>query len=202
MKKNKKIGLLMGSFNPIHIGHMGIANYMLEFTDLDEIQFIVSPQNPFKVNQNLLDENIRLEMVNIGIGVSDKMSASNIEFKMKKPSYTIDTIKKLKEDNKDIDYVLIIGSDNLIAFKDWKDYEYILDNVEVYVYKRIGYTTQNIKNIDFIARYNINVLENCPSIELSSTFIRESISDGKNMKYFLPPGVHHYIKTNTLYTKD
>jgi len=195
----KKVGLLMGSFNPPHIGHMGIANYMLEFTDLDEIQFIVSPQNPFKVNQSLLDEKKRLEMVEIAIGTTQKMYASNIEFSMKKPSYTIDTLKRLKVENPDIDYVLIIGSDNLISFKDWKDYQYILDNFEVYVYKRIGYSEDTDENKDFIRNHNIKVFETCPSIELSSTFIRESIADGKNVKYFLPGGVSYYIEQNNFY---
>ena len=195
----KKVGLLMGSFNPVHIGHMGIANYMLEFTDIDAIDFIVSPQNPFKQNQSLLDENERLKMVQIAIGVTENMYVSDIEFTMEKPSYSIDTLKTLQAQNTDIKYVLIIGSDNLELIEQWRDYEYILENFDVYVYERIGYSTKTIKMIHLIQKYNINVFNDCPSIELSSTFIRKALSENKCMKYFLPIGVQYYINQNNYY---
>jgi len=195
----KKIGLLMGSFNPIHNGHMGIANYMLEFTDIDEIVFIVSPQNPLKQDQDLLNEIDRYNMVETAIGISKNMSVDDIEFSMKKPSYSVDTLRQLQIYNPDVNYVLIMGSDNLIKIKEWRDYEYILENFGVYVYNRIGYPLSNIKSIDIINRYNINVLKDCPTSDLSSTFIRNSIINNKNIKYFLPCGVYHDIEKNNFY---
>lgn len=194
----KKVGLLMGSFNPIHNGHMGIANYILEFTDVDEIMFIVSPQNPFKQDKELLNEFDRYNMVEIAIGTSNNMSVSNIEFQMKKPSYTVETLKQLAFSYPETEFILIMGSDNLIKIKEWKDYEYILENFGVYVYNRVGHS---IKNIDTINRYNINVLDKCPISDLSSTFIRESIISDKNVKYFLPCGVYHEIEKNNFYKK-
>jgi len=191
-----KIGLFMGSFNPIHIGHMIIANYMLEFTDLDEILFIVSPQNPFKENSELSPEQHRLEMVKIAISNSKNMSVSDIEFKMKKPSYTIDTLKKLIGDSLD-EYFLIIGSDNLIIFENWHKYKEILKLVDLYVYNRKGY---NYINIDFINKYNIKIFNNCPEIEMSSTFIRKNTIT-KNLKYFLPGNVYEYMNKHNLYKK-
>jgi len=195
----KKIGLLMGSFNPIHNGHMGIANYMLEFTDIDEIVFIVSPQNPLKQGQDLLNEIDRYNMVETAIGISKNMSVDDIEFSMKKPSYSVDTLKQLQIYNTDVDYVLIMGSDNLIKIKEWKDYEYILENFGVYVYNRVGYSLSNMKSIDTINRYNVKVLDDCPMSDLSSTFIRNSIINNKNIKYFLPCGVYHDIEKNNFY---
>ena len=120
-----KIGLFFGSFNPIHIGHMAIANYMLEYTDLDKIWFVVSPQNPMKNKLSLLDEKQRLHMVNIAIGDNNKYKASNIEFKLPKPSYTINTLIHLNEKYPDYKFVLIMGADNLKSFHKWKNYEEI-----------------------------------------------------------------------------
>lgn len=194
--KREKIGLLMGSFNPIHIGHMMIANYMLEFTDIEKIIFIVSPQNPFKEKTSLIDEDIRLNMVEIAINNHKNMIADDIEFNMKKPSYTIDTIKKLKSDNPYNDYILIVGSDNLNNLTQWKDYKELLESVQLYVYKRIGY---NVIYDNFIIENNIKIFESCPTIELSSTFIRESINDGKDMTFYLPYGIQEYIENNKLY---
>jgi len=184
----------MGSFNPIHNGHMFIANYILEFTDVDNILFVVSPQNPFKQNQNLLNEKERFHLVDIAIGITKNMAVSDIEFSMKKPSYTVDTLKRLQLENSNIDYVLIMGSDNLLNINQWKDYQYILENFEIYVYKRFGYSLKNFDN-----KYNIKILENSPISDLSSTFIRESIKNDKNMKYFLPCGVNYEIKRKNYY---
>ena len=195
----KKIGLLMGSFNPIHNGHMGIANYVLEFTDVDEIMFIVSPQNPFKQGQELLNEVDRFKLVETAIGTTNNMLVSTIEFHMEKPSYSVDTLKQLQMINPDTEFVLIMGSDNLLKIKEWRDYEYILENFGVYVYKRIGYSLKNFKGIDIINRYNIKVLDDCPMSDLSSTFIRESIISDKNVKHFLPCGVYHEIIKNNYY---
>jgi len=190
----KKVGLFMGSFNPIHIGHMIIANYMLEFTDLDEILFIVSPQNPFKINSELLSGNRRLHMVELAISDTENMSVSDIEFKMKKPSYTIDTLNVITKNNKDNEYHLIIGSDNLESFKKWYRYEDILNLVKLYVYKRKGYENYDL---DFVKENNISLFTDCPEIEMSSTFIRNNIN--KNLNYFLPNGVFNYINFEKLY---
>jgi nicotinate-nucleotide adenylyltransferase len=135
-------------------------------------------------------------MVEISIGISENMFANDMEFKMKKPSYTCDTLKNLKKENTNIDYVLIIGSDNIKTFNLWKEYGYILENFEIYAYERIGYTDYDKT---FVDENNITIMHNCPSLELSSTFIRKALSEGKNMNYFLPPGVNHHIQKNELY---
>jgi nicotinate-nucleotide adenylyltransferase len=189
----RKIGLFMGSFNPVHIGHMIIANYMLEFTDLDEILFIVSPQNPFKTNLNLLSDERRLHMVELAISDTKNMSVSDIEFSMKKPSYTVDTLKELTKNNNN-EYHLIIGSDNLESFTKWYKYDEILNLVKLYVYKRKGYDKYDL---NFVKENDIKLFTECPEIEMSSTFIRKNID--KNLKYFLPGDVSNYIKTKKLY---
>jgi len=189
----------MGSFNPIHNGHMMIADYVLEFTDVDEIMFIVSPQNPVKQNQELLNENDRFKLVETAIGTTNNMVVSTIEFQMKKPSYSVDTLKQLQIINPDTEFVLIMGSDNLQKIKEWKDYKYILENFSVYVYNRVGYSLENFKEINIIDRYNINVIDECPVSDLSSTFIRESIKKDKNVKHFLPCGVYYDIEKNNYY---
>ena len=199
MKKSKKIGLLMGSFNPIHNGHMGIANYVLEFTDVDSIMFIVSPQNPFKKGKEMLDELKRLKLIEIAISETKNMIATDIEFNMPKPSYSVDTLKQLKNDDPDNEYVLIMGSDNLENLDKWKDYEYILDNFNIYVYKRNGfekniYSLHNHKIRKHLYNYDIKLIDDCPTSDLSSTFIRNSIKNDKNVKYFLPCGVFEEIK--------
>lgn len=187
------IGLFFGSFNPIHIGHCIITNYILEFTDIDEVWFIISPQNPFKQTENLLDENIRLEIVNLAIKQNAKMLAKDIEFNMPKPSYTIDTLKKLQELHKEHNFSIILGSDNLKNIDKWKDANIIVDSYQILVYPRLNYDIDKINK-------NIKILS-APIVEISSSFIRENINKNRNLKFFLPPEVYLFIKKNKLYQK-
>lgn len=190
-----KTGLFFGSFNPIHIGHMAIANYMLEYTDLKELLMIVSPQNPFKSKTNLINEFDRIKMVELAIGNDSRIIASDIEFRLPKPSYTIDTLTYLSERNPSKEFVLLIGTDNLEFFHKWKNYEQLLDHYQLYVYPRPGSglgSYSDHKNVKLI---------NAPLIEISSSFIRESIKNGKNIQHFLPAKVYDYIMNNHLYEK-
>lgn len=190
-----KTGLFFGSFNPIHVGHMVLANYFLEFTDLDRIWFVVSPQNPFKEKKSLLAEHHRLQLVRLAVEDNPKMKASDIEFKLPQPSYTIHTLVYLQEKYPDNKFVLIMGADNLENLHKWKNYEQILNQYEIYVYPRKEANTnstinhKNVKKVD------------APIIEISSTFIREAIKDKKDVRYFLSAAVWNYIKEMHFYEK-
>lgn len=182
-----KTGLFFGSFNPIHIGHMAIANYFVEFTDLDQLWFVVSPHNPLKEKKSLLDDYARLEMVELAIDHDYRFKSCDIEFKMPKPSYTIDTLSYLKEKYPKNDFVLIMGSDGLSTFNKWKNYEEIIKYFKRYVYLRKPDTLQSISQ-----HRNIFTVD-APEIEISSTFIRNSIKERKNIRHFLPQKVFEYI---------
>lgn len=191
-----KIGLFFGSFNPIHIGHLALANFFVEFTDLDKLWFVVSPQNPFKERKNLLAENHRLYMVRIAIeDIPEKYQASNIEFNMPKPSYTIDTLTYLKEKYPDFEFVLIMGADNLINLYKWKNSEEIIKNHKIFVYPRPGIDTDII---DTEADYKVF---DAPNIEISSSFIRNAISENKNVSFFMPEKVAKYVEEMNFYKK-
>ena len=190
-----KIGLFFGSFNPIHTGHLILANYMAEFTDLKEVWFVISPHNPFKQKATLLSDNHRLELVNLAITDDDKLKVSNIEFKLPQPSYTINTLVKLKEKYKKNDFVLIMGADNLESFNKWKNYEEILENHQLYVYPRPGHQGGVLKDHPNV------VFHDAPVIEISSTFIREAIKHKKNVRYFMPDSVYKYITEMHFYEK-
>ena len=190
-----KIGLFFGSFNPIHTGHLVLANYMAEFTDLKQVWFVISPHNPFKQKTSLLAENHRLELVNLAINDDDKLKASTVEFKMPQPSYTINTLIHLKEKFRKHDFVLIMGADNLETFNKWKSYEEIIENHQVYVYPRPGHDGGSLKD-----HRNV-VFHDAPVIEISSTFIRNAIKLKKNVRYFMPDSVYEYIKEMHFYEK-
>lgn len=190
-----KIGLYFGSFNPIHIGHLAIANYVREFTDLQQIWFVVSPQNPFKKKKSLLADFHRLEMINIAIGDSSYYKASSIEFNLPKPSRTIDTLAYLFDKYPMHEFSLIMGSDNLVSFNKWKNYEEILKNYKIIVYPRPDAGESEFDHHPSIQKIN------APLIEISSSFIREGILSKKNMEFFLPAGVWHYIKEMHFYEK-
>jgi nicotinate-nucleotide adenylyltransferase len=197
-----KIGLFFGSFNPIHVGHMVLANYMLSFTDLDQIWFIVSPHNPLKQKSTLLDANQRLHMVNLAIGDKTNLKASNIEFKLPQPSYTINTLVHLKEKYPKNEFVLLMGADNLQNFHKWKNYEEILKYHELYVYPRVqGPDTSPAPLERGEVRLTNIKLVNAPIIEISSTFIREAIKEKKDISYFIPPEVLNYIEEMHFYKK-
>lgn len=194
MLNNKsKIGLFFGSFNPIHIGHMMIAEYMAEFTDLSEVWFVVSPQNPHKQKLTMLNERERLHMVQLAIGKDIRFKTSDIEFYLPKPSYTINTLTYLSEKHPTKQFVLIIGGDNLQSFKKWKNYEKILEYYYLYVYKR----QVSIKNNELLGS-RVTIVD-APQIEISSSFIRKSIAAEKCVRYFLPREVDDYIKHMNYY---
>jgi nicotinate-nucleotide adenylyltransferase len=191
-----KIGLYFGSYNPIHIGHLAIANYIVEFTDIDQLWFVVSPQNPFKKKENLLADYHRLELVTRAIDNDERFRASNIEFNLPKPSYTIDTLVHLKERFPNYSFVILIGSDNLENFGKWKNFEIILENYGLIVYPRPGFDKSKI-----LAYKNIIVAENAPLMEISSTFIRDAIKSGKNIRHFMPQKAWEYLDNMNFYRK-
>lgn len=190
-----KVGLFFGSFNPIHVGHMVIANHMLAHSDLDRIWFVVSPHNPLKEKNSLLHERQRLQMVTMAIGDNNKMKASNIEFELPQPSYTINTLAYLKEKHPNNDFALIMGSDNLEGFHKWKNYEEILKNYELYVYPR-----PNSKTNELLKHKNVKMI-NAPLMEISSTAIRNAVKEKKDVRYFVPADVWEYIREMHFYEK-
>lgn len=186
-KVSLKIGLYFGSFNPVHIGHLAIANYMVEFAGINELWFVVSPQNPLKKKENLLNDYDRLEMMHIAVANEQRFRVSDIEYRLPKPSYTIDTLVHLSEKYPDHKFALIMGSDNLESLNRWKNYEMILENYEIIVYPRPGYESSSVADSP-----NIKVVD-APLMEISSTFIRDSVKAGKKINWFLPPKVWEYI---------
>jgi nicotinate-nucleotide adenylyltransferase len=195
MKKIKRTALFFGSFNPIHIGHLAIANYITEFAEVDELWFVVSPHNPLKEKETLLDDYQRLEMVNIAIREFDKFRASAIEFSLSKPSYTIHTLEHLAEKYPDRKFVLIMGADSLQSIAKWKNYETILANYEILVYPRKNSTSDSE-----VFGHNVRIV-NAPEIEISSSFIRQSIKQKKNMRFFLTESVYNYLTEMHFYEK-
>ncbi|MEN8885204.1 MAG: nicotinate (nicotinamide) nucleotide adenylyltransferase [Winogradskyella sp.] len=190
-----KIGLYFGTFNPIHIGHLTIANHLAEHSDLDQIWFVVTPLSPFKKKSSLLDNNQRLEMVYRATKDYEKLHPSAIEFSLKQPNYTIDTLTYLFEKHPEYNFSLIMGEDNLKSFHKWKNYELILENHSIYVYPRLSEATvdkqfTNHPKIFFIS---------APIMELSSTFIRKEIKAQRNVRPMLSENVWHYIDEMNFY---
>ncbi|HET8886665.1 MAG TPA: nicotinate (nicotinamide) nucleotide adenylyltransferase [Salinimicrobium sp.] len=191
----KKIGLFFGTFNPIHIGHMIIANHFVEFSDLEEVWLVVTPQSPFKQKSNLLDNYQRLEMVHLACKDFLKLKPSDIEFNLTQPNYTIHTLVNLEEKYPKYEFSLIMGEDNLKNFHKWKNYEAILERFDLYVYPRIsGKAIENPLG----ETGKIHVVD-APIIEISSTFIRNSIKEGKNIQPLLPAEVWKYIDLMNFY---
>jgi len=190
-----KVGLYFGSFNPIHIGHLILANHLAEHSDLDQIWFVVTPHNPFKKKSTLLDNHQRLEMVYQATKDYIKLKPSDIEFGLPQPNYTINTLTHLQEKYPDYAFSLIMGEDNLKSFHKWKNYEQILENNAIYVYPRIseGKVATQFDNHEGIHRVE------APIIQLSSTFIRKSIKAGKNIKPMLPAHVWEYLDEMNFY---
>ena len=189
----QRVGVLGGTFNPIHIGHLAIANYMLEFTELEQLWFVLSPQNPLKEKKSLLADYHRLELTRRAVDNEDRFRITDIEFKMPKPSYTIDTLTYLCEKNPGHDFQLIMGSDGLKNFHQWKNSQQIQEKFHRLVYPRPG-----IESIELSRHTNISLIE-APMIEISSSFIRKSIKEGKDVRYFLPELTYQYIKEMHFY---
>lgn len=190
-----KIGLYFGTFNPIHIGHLAIANYMLEFGEIDQLWFVISPQSPFKQKLSMLDDYQRLELVNRAIEGDQRMKASSIEFKLPKPSYTIDTLTYLQEEFPMHQFSILMGSDNLKFFRKWKNYELILENYQVLVYPRPGFDSKS-----FMKHRNIQLVD-APIMDISATFIRGAIKAGKDIRHFIPEKAWQYIAEMNFYKK-
>lgn len=188
-----KVGLFFGSFNPIHIGHLIIANFMAEFTDLDKVWFVISPHNPFKQKSSLLADHHRLALVRTAIEDNRKLKVSNIEFKLPQPSYTVHTLVHLKEAYPDHEFSLIMGTDNLETFHKWKNYEQILESHALYVYPRLhsdGGSFKNHEKVKIIA---------APLIQVTASFIRNAIKNNKDVRYMLSEPVYNYIKEMHFY---
>lgn len=189
-----KTGLFFGSFNPVHIGHLAIANYIIEYTDLERLWFVISPHNPLKQKESLLPDQTRLELMELAINDDERFTICDIEFRMPKPSYTIDTLTYLSEKYPKSEFVLILGSDSLLTFHKWKNYDQIVDRFHRIVYPRL-----NDQSADYGSHKNITVLSEAPKMEISSSFIRNAIRKGKNIRFFLPEKVYKYVIDYNLY---
>ncbi len=195
MNKKKKIGLYFGSFNPIHNGHLMIAGYMAEYSDLNEIWFVISPQNPLKEKSTLLTDIHRLALVNVAIENDTRFKSSDIEFKLPQPSYTINTLTYLQEKYPQKEFALIMGADNLENLDKWKNHEQILQHFSIYVYPRPDSTGGKFKthpNVQWVK---------APNLEISSSFIRSAIREKKNVSYFMPDKVYQYIQEMHFYER-
>jgi nicotinate-nucleotide adenylyltransferase len=190
-----KIGLFFGSFNPVHVGHMIIANFMAQNTDLDEVWMVVSPQNPLKSKKYLAKDHDRLHLVNLAIGDNPFIRSSNIEFQLPKPSYTIDTLTYLKEKYPQKKFVLIMGGDNLGTFHKWKNYKMILENYQIYLYKRPSYDLGELADHPAIQHFS------APLLGISASYIRKQIKSGKSIQYLVPAEVFKYLDETALYER-
>ncbi len=182
-----KIGIYPGSFNPVHIGHLAIANYICEFENYDEIWFLITPQNPIKGQNDLLEKETRLELVEHSIKNYPKFKTCTIEWEMSPPTYTVNTLQKLRVKYPHYQFELIIGSDNWETFHRWKDYQMILKNFKITVYPRKG--SNNI----LINHPNVKLSRQAPKIDISSSFIRKALRKGKDVQFFLPGGTYEKI---------
>lgn len=188
-----KVGLFFGSFNPVHVGHMIIANHMLERTDLEEVWMVVSPQNPFKKKSSLAPDYDRLHLLTLAIGDHRKLKPSNIEFGLPQPSYTIDTLSYLHEKYPEKEFSLIMGGDNLASFHKWKNYEQIISAHDIYVYHRPGHEEHQ-----FVDHPRVHLTE-APMLNISASYIRAAIKDGHSVQYLVPDAVYQYLLTSHLY---
>lgn len=195
--QTERIGLFFGSFNPIHIGHALIANYMATQTDLDAVWFVVSPHNPLKDKLSLANDYDRLHLVQLVVDDNPRFRASDIEFKLPKPSYTIDTLTYLKEKYPEKQLVLIMGGDNLATLHKWKNYEILLRDYEIFVYSRPAY------ELGELAQHpHVRVFEEVPLMHISASYIRQCIQQGKSIKYLVPEPVFLYLEKSHLYRKS
>jgi nicotinate-nucleotide adenylyltransferase len=183
-----KIGLFFGSFNPIHVGHLIIANHLAEYTDLKQVWLVVSPHNPLKEKESLLNEYHRLDLVNTAIEGNTKLKSCDIEFKLPKPSYTIDTLQYLTEKYPKHEFSLIMGSDNIASIHKWKNFEKLMSNYSIYVYKRLGDDEKSLQN-----KYPSVKFLDVPLLNISSSLIRKMIKSKKSVRYLLPENVYQQV---------
>ena len=188
--KKKTVGLLFGSFNPVHIGHLALANYFLECTNLEEVHFVVSPHNPLKDKELLLPADERLKMMLMAVEDAPGLSVSDEEFYLPKPSYTVDTLRFFFQKYPEDEFILIMGEDNLKIFDQWKEYQYILDHYKIYVYNRSGLAAPSV----FSQHPNLTFFQ-APLLDVSSSFIRRAMKEGEDVRIFLPEKVYRYLST-------
>jgi len=194
-----KTGLFFGSFNPVHIGHMAIANYIYEYSELEEIWFVVSPHNPLKKKSSLLADHHRLHLTEIAIGEDNRFRVSDIESKLPKPSYTIDTLTYLREKHPTRQFALIMGSDNLSTIDKWKNAELLIESYKIIVYPRLNKGKEPGHVVKSMLKSADIVIVDAPLIDISGTFIRSAIREKKDIRHFLPPGVWQYIRDMHFY---
>lgn len=199
--RRHKTGLLFGSFNPVHIGHMALVSYFLAFTDIDDLQLVLSPHNPLKKQRSLAGEHHRHAMLELALAAYPGMPVrvNTVELELPRPSYTVNTLTELTGSNPDVDYVLLIGADSLAGIDKWKDYGKILANFDVYVYPRYGFDSDSI--VEQYRDYDVKMLP-APIIDVSATFIRNSVVNGHNLQTCVPPGVWDYMVKHKVYTID
>ena len=191
----KKIGLFFGSFNPVHNGHLILAQYMAEHSDLDEVWLVLSPQNPLKERRSLAPDYDRLDLLEIALREHPKLRTCDIEFRLPKPSYTIDTLTYLGEQYPNFEFVLLLGADNIETLPRWKNYERLLASYAIYYYPRPGYQAP----AEVLAQGRFSCVEGTPLMELSSTQIRQLLRQGKSIRYWVPEGVAKAIDSLGLY---
>ncbi len=189
----KRIGLFFGSFNPVHVGHLIIASQVVEQTDRDEVWFVVSPQNPFKRKASLLDQRQRLHLVRLAIGDDDRLRASDVEFGLPVPSYTVDTLAHLGERHPAHDFALIMGSDNLQSLPKWKNAPVLLDRYRMLVYPRPGFDGGALREHPAVRWLDL------PLLQISATFVRQAIAEGRSTRYLLPDPVYRYVEEMGFY---
>lgn len=188
-----KVGLFFGSFNPIHIGHLIIADHVAQYSDLSEVWLVVSPHNPLKKKASLANDHDRLHLVQLAIENNPRLKVSSIEFSLPKPSYTIDTLTYLREKYPDKEFCLIMGGDSLMSIEKWKNYEQLLRDYSIYVYQRPGYGDIPV---EYTSKVKFLI---APLLDISSTMIRERIQDKKSIRYLVPDKVCQYIEGSNMY---
>ena len=189
----RKTGLFFGSFNPVHVGHMIIANYMATQTDLNEVWMVVSPQNPLKNKQSLARDHDRLHLVRLAIGDNPRLRASDVEFALPKPSYTIDTLTYLREKYPEREFVLIMGGDNLATLHKWKNYDILLRDYPIYVYQRPRY------ELGELAEHPSVTIHEAPLMQISASYIRRCLQAGHSIEYLVPEAVYRYLTGSGIY---